>query len=70
MTCGNAAPETNGEHTLTTTHGWSVRRAVSASGSSVLEWRCPSWWQKFKVASGEPATSLLPPAPSSGRRRP
>ena len=64
--CGKAAPTTNGEHTLTTGHGWRVRRAQSPDGCSVLEWRCPTCWQKFKVANGEAATSLPPPA--SGRR--
>ena len=63
--CGKVAPTTNGEHTLTSSYGWRVRRVEAPDGNTALEWRCPSCWAKFKAAQGEAATSL---PPTSGRR--
>jgi hypothetical protein len=67
-TCGKKAPESDGARTLTTAYGWRLRRAQSPEGADILEWRCPSCWQKLKTAHGETAASLAPPPPATGRR--
>jgi len=63
--CGRLSPETNGDHTLTTSYGWRIRKAVDDAGAAAVEWRCPACWNRFKVAqktsaSGPPGAT--PPA--------
>ena len=70
--CKQLSPETRGEQTLTTSFGWRLRRVQSATGDPIVEWRCPTCWQRFKVAqqASEPSSSAPPPMfPSKAPRR-
>jgi hypothetical protein len=71
--CMRLSPETNGESTLTSSHGWRIRRAVDAAGNSSVEWRCAACWQRFKAqqqaAAAAPPNAPSTPGPSSGPDR-
>jgi hypothetical protein len=64
--CGRLSPETNGDHTLTTSYGWRIRKAIDDAGAAHVEWRCPACWHRFKAA--QQAASSAPPA--GGTREP
>ncbi|HEY2514839.1 MAG TPA: hypothetical protein VGI39_28430 [Polyangiaceae bacterium] len=71
VACGKVAPETHGDDTLTTTHGWRVRRGAPSGRGNLLEWRCPPCWQKFKAsqdAGVEPGATVVPPSDSNRGR--
>jgi len=31
-------------------YGWRLTRKIQADGSSILEWRCPRCWVRFREA--------------------
>jgi hypothetical protein len=68
--CGKLTPETKGEHTLTTSFGWRLRKGTDAAGATVLEWRCPVCWNKFKIAHRATSSSEIATEPPSRPRDP
>lgn len=71
--CAKMSPETNGEHTLTTSYGWRIRKAFDAAGAPFVEWRCPTCWQRFKaaqVAAGGDTPTTTPPGDPRAPRDP
>jgi hypothetical protein len=60
--CKVEAPETNTEYTLISArYGWRVVRSVDAAGDTVLEWRCPACWKRYKEAPRSVAPSTAAP---------
>jgi hypothetical protein len=61
------SPETNGEHTLTTSYGWRIRKSVDDAGVATVEWRCPACWARFKAAQQAPGSipPIKPPPPGT-----
>jgi hypothetical protein len=65
ISCARLSPETNGDSTLTTSYGWRIRKGTDEAGNTVIEWRCPPCWQRFKAQQGGGTPSGGPP--SSGK---
>jgi DNA-directed RNA polymerase subunit RPC12/RpoP len=70
ISCGRLSPETNGEHTLTTSYGWRIRKAVDDAGTATVEWRCPACWHRFKSAQKATESSHPSVMPPAGPRDP
>lgn len=48
--CSRQSPPTETGYTLISREfGWRLTRTRAGDGSFVLEWRCPSCWQKYKA---------------------
>lgn len=48
--CHVDAPKTRTAHTLISSkHGWRLHRSRSDAGETILAWRCPTCWHKFKT---------------------
>ena len=47
VSCKVSAPRTRTEHTLISNVGWRLARRV-VGGRTVLEWRCPPCFARFK----------------------
>jgi hypothetical protein len=65
--CGGLSPEINGDHTLTTSFGWRIRRALDAEGNVTIEWRCPGCWKLFKAGQRAGGAETATAAPQSSR---
>ena len=63
--CGRISPEAGGENTLTTSFGWRVRRLTDDAGNDVIEWRCASCWQRWKMQRPRPLSEAPSPTPAA-----
>jgi hypothetical protein len=69
--CAASAPTTNTAHTLISAqHGWRLARRKTPEGQSLVEWRCPGCWLRYKSRQSPPAVATVPqaspPPPASG----
>ncbi|HLV19659.1 MAG TPA: hypothetical protein VKZ49_02215 [Polyangiaceae bacterium] len=49
--CKMASPETQTNYTLISSrHGWRLSQSVAEDGRRIIEWRCPTCWQRFRAA--------------------
>jgi hypothetical protein len=47
--CGSLSPETNEDHTLTSSMGWRLTRERQPDGRVCAVWRCGECWEKHKA---------------------
>ncbi len=69
--CHELSPETETNYTLIGSRfGWRLTRTKDASGTALVEWRCPSCWRIYKAARGEtlPGSVRFGDPPSGTRR--
>jgi len=83
--CRVIAPKTDTNYTLISSKfGWRLSRRTDANGGLIVEWRCPTCWEKHKAAKssstgsnppsarrpeiGQPPSSRRPDLPPSSRR--
>jgi hypothetical protein len=60
--CKKPSPETDTNYTLISAeHGWRLHRTRAVDGTFLMEWRCPTCWQRFKEANGAPPSSRARP---------
>ena len=53
MDCGVHVPPQDDESGLISMkYGWRLTRKLAGDGSSLLEWRCPKCWARYREAAG------------------
>jgi hypothetical protein len=51
--CGARSPPTETNYTLISARfGWRLARSIRADGTLLIEWRCPTCWDKYKAVRG------------------
>lgn len=47
--CKTESPEVETNYTLISSrHGWRLHRSVDSAGRTLMEWRCPECWARFR----------------------
>ena len=47
--CKTESPEVETNYTLISSrHGWRLHRGTDAEGRTVMQWRCPECWARFR----------------------
>jgi hypothetical protein len=47
--CGTQSPEVETNYTLISSrHGWRLHRSLDAAGRTLMQWRCPECWARFR----------------------
>ena len=47
--CGTQVPPSDDESALISMkYGWRLTRKIQTDGTSLLEWRCPKCWARFR----------------------
>ena len=68
--CGTHVPPHDDESALISMkYGWRLTRKIQADGSSILEWRCPRCWVRFREARSAGTDLQSPAAPAKTTRR-
>jgi DNA-directed RNA polymerase subunit RPC12/RpoP len=53
--CGTQVPPIDDESALISMkYGWRLTRKVQSDGTSLLEWRCPKCWARFRESRRAP----------------
>ena len=58
--CGDRSPETNEDHTLTSSMGWRLTRERRPSGQVCAVWRCKGCWEKHKAQTTAARATVRP----------
>jgi hypothetical protein len=64
--CRAVAPKTDTNYTLISSkYGWRLSRRTDSAGSLIVEWRCPTCWDKHKAQRAPASPASTGPAGSS-----
>ena len=66
--CGTHVPPNDDESALISMkYGWRLTRKILADGNSILEWRCPRCWLRFREARSAGADAQTPKTTATPR---